>query len=142
MLRKRTFVMAGAILACCASLEAAITVGYYTDGADNNGTSQTPDQGLAAPILANGFTPIQILDITAFVAAGNLKDLTKISILMIDEVNVSRRPPTQALLDQTAALSAWVALGGVIAIHDRNVCQGTCTPAARASPSRRAGSRD
>lgn len=125
MLHKSTFVIAAAILALGASLEAATRVGYYTDGVDALGNSQSSDTGLAAPILANGFTPVQITDIAAFVAAGNL---STISILMIDEVNVSGIPPTVALISQSTALSNWVAGGGVIAIHDRNVCRGTCTP--------------
>jgi hypothetical protein len=119
MPHKRTFVIVGAVLALGASLEAAISVGYFTDGLDANGVSQVSDTGLAAPIAANGFTAVQITDITTF-------NLSTISILMIDEIN--NGAPTAALLSQSTALSNWVAGGGVIAIHDRNVCQGTCTP--------------
>jgi hypothetical protein len=127
MLLKRTFFIVGAILAWGASLEAGISVGYFTDGTDSNGDSQVLDTGLAAPILSNGLTPVQITDIVAFVTAGNLSN---ISILMIDEINVSGRSPSAALLSQSTALSNWVLGGGVIAIHDRNVCQvgATCTP--------------
>jgi hypothetical protein len=123
MLHKRTFVIAGAILALCASLEAATSVGYFTDGLDANGLSQVSDTGLAVPITANGFTAVQITNIAAFVGAGNLSTIT---ILVIDEIN--NGSPTAALLSVSTALSNWVAGGGVIAIHDRNVCRGTCTP--------------
>jgi hypothetical protein len=32
------------------------------------------------------------------------------------------------LLGQAANINTWVLGGGVVAIHDRNVCSGTCTP--------------
>jgi hypothetical protein len=127
MLHKRTFVIAGAILAWGASLEAAISVGYFNDSSN---LTETLDMGLADPIARNGFTPVQITDIAAFVGAGNL---STIKILLIDEVSTGEvHDPSPALLSQAAALSAWVAGGGVIAIHDRNLCRaelGTlCTP--------------
>jgi len=130
MLHKRTLVIAGAILAWGASLEAAISVGYFTDGLDANGNPQTSDTGLAAPIARNGFTAVQITDIAAFVGAGNL---STIQILLIDEISTGEtHDPSAALIGQAPALSAWVAGGGVIAIHDRNLCRaqgGTlCTP--------------
>jgi hypothetical protein len=122
--------MAGALLAWGASLEAAISVGYFTDGLDASNTSEVLDTGLAAPIAANGFTAVQITDIAAFVAAGKL---STIKILLIDEISTGEtHDPSAALIGQSTALSAWVAGGGVIAIHDRNLCRaqgGTlCTP--------------
>jgi hypothetical protein len=126
MVHNRTLVIAGAILAWGASLEAGTSVGYILDGVDANGLSHATHVGPADPITANGFTPVQITDIDAFVAAGKLNDLSTISILMIFEI--SNTSPSAALLGQATALSNWVAGGGVIAYHDRNVCGGTCTP--------------
>jgi hypothetical protein len=109
---KRSLIFVAAILASGAPLQAAISVGYFTD--------ITPsDTGPAAPIAANGFTPVQITNIATF-------NLNSISVLLIDEPN--NGSPSAALLGQATALSNWVAGGGVIAIHDRNVCLGTCTP--------------
>jgi hypothetical protein len=131
MIHNRTLVIAGAILAWGASLEAATSVGYFLDGVDANGLSHaTPDHtGPAGPITANGFTAVQILDLDAFVLAGKLNT---ISILTIYEISVGGNPPSAALLRQAPALSNWVAGGGVLAIHDRNVCGGfvggVCTP--------------
>jgi IPTL-CTERM motif len=127
MVHKRTLVIAGAILAWGASLEAGTSVGYFLDGIDANGLSHaTPDHnGPAGPITANGFTAVQILDLDAFVLAGNL---STISILTIYEISVGGNNPSAALLRQAPALSNWVAGGGVLAIHDRNVCAGVCTP--------------
>jgi hypothetical protein len=119
MTHKKTLVIVGTILALGASLEADTKVGYFTDGVDNNNNNQSSDTGPAPPIIANGFTPVQITNIATF-------DLNTISILLIDEFNVVG--PTAALLGRSTALSNWVAGGGVIAIHDRTVCTGTCTP--------------
>jgi hypothetical protein len=113
MIRKGTLVLAGAMLALgCASLQAAITVGYYTD-------YNTGSTGPNAPIVANGYTAVQITDITTF-------NLSTIKILMIDES--ANGSPSAALLSQATAISNWVNGGGIVAIHDRNVCAGTCTP--------------
>jgi hypothetical protein len=106
MIHRGTLVIAGAILALSPSLEAGISVGYFTD-------FNTSDTGPAAPIAANGFTPVQITDITTF-------NLNTISILLID--GLQNTAPSAALLGQATALSNWVAGGGVIAFHDRNVC--------------------
>ena len=113
MFTNRPLVLAGVILAFgCGWLKAATTVGYYTDG---SGTGGSP----AAAITANGFTAVQISNIATF-------NLSTIQILLIDESNTGS--PTAALLGQAAAISNWVAGGGILAIHDRNVCLGTCTP--------------
>ena len=113
MIMNRPLVLAGAILAFgCGWLEAAITVGYYTD---NNAGSTA----LAAPIAANGYTAVQIADITTF-------NLSTIQVLLINEFTTGS--PSAALLGQATNISNWVAGGGIVAIHDRNVCRGTCTP--------------
>jgi hypothetical protein len=109
----RPLVLASALLAFgCASLKAAITVGYFTD---NNAGSTGP----AASIAANGYTAVQIANITTF-------NLSTIQILLINESSFAA--PSAALLAQGTAISNWVAGGGIVGIHDRNVCAVTCTP--------------
>jgi hypothetical protein len=95
----------------CGWVNAAITVGYYTD---NNAGSTGP----AASITASGYSAVQIANIATF-------NLSTIQILLINE---SSNAPSAALLGQGTAISNWVAGGGIVAIHDRNVCLGTCTP--------------
>jgi hypothetical protein len=112
MIANRPLVLAAILAFGCASLKAAITVGYFTD---NN----APSTGPAAPITANGYTAVQIANIATF-------NLSTIQILLIDEA--SNVAPSAALLGQATAISNWVAAGGIVAIHDRNVCAGTCTP--------------
>jgi hypothetical protein len=90
----------------------SITVGYYTD-------YNTSDTGPVAPITANGFTPVQITTLTGF-------NLNSINILMIDES--ANGSPSADFLGDAAAIATWVSNGGVVAINDRNTCQGTCTP--------------
>lgn len=109
----RPLALVGTILAFgCGWVNAAITVGYYTD---NNAGSTGP----AASIIANGYTAVQIANIATF-------NLSTIQILLINEsVNGS---PSAALLGQATAISNWVAGGGIVGINDRNVCTGTCTP--------------
>src|SRR5213596_3411544 len=113
MITNRPLVLAGAMLAFgCGWVKAATTVGYFTD--NNAGSTD-----LNAPITANGYTAVQITNIATF-------NLSTIQILLINESNPGT--PSAALLGQAAAISTWVAGGGILAIHDRNVCRGTCTP--------------
>src|SRR5213078_5348185 len=113
MITNRPLVLAGAIFAFgCGWVKAATTVGYYTD---NNSGSTAPN----AAITANGYTAVQITNIATF-------NLSTIQILLIFEANPGA--PSAALLAQASAISSWVAGGGIVAIHDRNVCRGTCTP--------------
>jgi hypothetical protein len=126
MIRRRTLVLVAVLSLGWASLEAAgsslkmngvpaagtITVGYFTDGA----TSST---GFNAPITANGYTAVQIADIATF-------DLSTIQVLLMNESN--NGSPSAAWLARASDIANWVHAGGVIGIHDRNVCAGTCTP--------------
>ena len=110
----RTFFTAS-VLTCalCLTVQGGtVTVGYFTD-------YNTSDTGPVAPITANGFTPVQITTLTGF-------NLNSINVLMIDES--ANGTPSADFLGDAAAIATWVQNGGVVAIDDRNVCQGTCTP--------------
>lgn len=76
-------------------------VGYFTD---NDPFNTDPE----APILANGFTPSQITDISTF-------DLSTVDILMINETTAG---PTLALINRLPDIEAFVRAGGVFVIHD------------------------
>ena len=126
MIRGRTLVLVSVLSFGWASLEAAdsslklagvpaagtITVGYFTD-------YSAGDAGFNVPITANGYTAVRIADIATF-------DLSTIQILLINES--ANGSPSAAWLGRATAISNWVQAGGVIGIHDRNVCLGTCTP--------------
>lgn len=91
---------------------AAVTVGYYTDG-------NVYDTGPVAPITANGYTPVQINDITTF-------DFSTVNIVMID--NPSNYGFTGALLAREGDLAAYAAAGGAVVIHDRYVMDNSIIP--------------
>lgn len=126
MIRGRTLVLGAVLSLGWASLEAAdsslkmtgvpaagtITVGYFTDYSASS-------TGFNAPIAANGYTAVRIADIATF-------DLSTIQILLINES--ANGSPSAAWLGRASDISNWVQAGGVIGIHDRNVCLGTCTP--------------
>jgi hypothetical protein len=87
---------------------APVTVGYYTD-------FNTGDTGPVAPITANGFTPVQITNLSTF-------NLSTVNILMVDE---SRNgSPSADLTASIAKIAAYVAAGGSFIYNSRNVVQG------------------
>jgi Bacterial pre-peptidase C-terminal domain len=83
-------------------------VGYFTDGS-------TSDTGPQAPILAAGYTPVQIVSIGTF-------DLSTIDILMVDES--SNDGLSSTLTARLPMIQAWVQAGGVFVVHDRFVGSG------------------
>ena len=83
----------------------AVTVGYFTD----NNAGQT---GLASPITQAGFTPVRILDISAF-------DLSSIDILMVNESNNGGLSPQMSA--RLTDIRAWVQAGHKFIVHDRFV---------------------
>jgi Divergent InlB B-repeat domain len=88
----------------------APTVGYFTD---NNAS----DTGPNAPILAAGYIPLQIFDIST-------QNLGGLRILMIDESDNSVISPT--LAGKLPAIQSWVNAGGRLVVHDRSA--GNITP--------------
>jgi len=98
-----------AMVAGIAATASAQVVGYFTDG--NAGTTD-PEAG----IIANGFTPVQILDITTF-------DFNTIDSLVIN--NGSNSGYSAELLGRVADIDAWTFAGGNVMTHDRFVSDGT-----------------
>jgi hypothetical protein len=79
-------------------------VGYFTDN--------TPfDTGPNAPILATGYTPLHIFDLST-------QDFSGLRILMIDEVN--NFGISSALASNLPAIQSWVNAGGRLVVHDRS----------------------
>jgi hypothetical protein len=95
-------------LASVASHTAAQNIGYYTD---LNEFVTDP----AAGIIANGATPIQILDIDTF-------DFNTIDMLIVNES--SNGPPSADMTAALGAIDAWVQGGGLFVVHDRFVSNG------------------
>jgi hypothetical protein len=90
----------------------AVRVGYYTD-------FNTFDTGPAAPIIQDGFTPVQITDISTF-------NLSSINILMVDESNNGGL--SSQLFNRLPDIQAFVQNGGIFVVHDRSVASGTSNP--------------
>ncbi len=110
MLRRAAFLLC--LLVFAATLFAGpVTVAYFTDG---NAVSTGPN----APIVANGFAPVQITDITTF-------DFATANIVMIDESD--NGSPSSGLQGRFTDLTNYVSGGGRLVVHDRNVAQGTPT---------------
>ena len=86
------------------------TVGYFTD---NNPSSTGPN----APILAAGYTPLHIFDIST-------QDVSGLRILMIDESD--NFSISSALASKLPAIQSWVNAGGRLVVHDRSA--GNITP--------------
>lgn len=85
---------------------AAATIGFYT----NN-----PGGDPSAAITAAGHTPVALANLTA-------GDLAGIQVLWI--LNAFNGAPNATITGNLAAISAFVAGGGVLSFHDRNVNQG------------------
>jgi hypothetical protein len=100
--------VAGIALAVSGASAAPI-VGYFTDF---NAATTAP----AAGITAVGYTPQQITNIGTQNFAG-------LNMVVINETN--NGTPSAALLGRTADLATYVANGGVLIVHSRNVTQGT-----------------
>jgi len=109
MLSRRFLGAVAALLLSTPWASAAPVAGYFTDF---NAGSTAP----AAGITAAGFTPLQILNI-------GTQNFSGLSLLVINESN--NGSPSAALLSRTADLAAFVAGGGVLVVHSRNVAQGT-----------------
>jgi hypothetical protein len=86
-------------------------VGYYTDF---NEFSTGPEDS----ILAAGFTPIQILDISTF-------DFDRLSVLVLNEASYYQIQ--ENLIARVDDLAAWVKNGGRLIIHDQFVDGGNLT---------------
>jgi hypothetical protein len=82
----------------------APTAGYFTD---NNPSSTGPN----APILAAGFTPLYIGDISTQSFAG-------LRILVINES--ANGSLSSALQNRLSDIQAWVSAGGRLVVHDRS----------------------
>ncbi|MBK9167180.1 MAG: hypothetical protein IPM24_06915 [Bryobacterales bacterium] len=87
-------------------LSSAAPIAYFTDN--------DPDRtGWEDPILANGHTPIQVLDISTF-------DFSTAAIFLL---NQSDNAGLSADLDSRLTdLANWILGGGVLVVHDRFVC--------------------
>jgi hypothetical protein len=96
--------VAGIALAVSGASAAPI-VGYFTDNAALNTDP-------AAGIAAVGYTPFQITNIGTQNFAG-------LNMIVINEAN--NGAPSAALLSRTADLAAFVAGGGALIVHSRNV---------------------
>jgi hypothetical protein len=103
------FLAVAGIALAVSGASAAPIVGYFTDF---NGTSTAP----AAGITAVGYTPQQITNIGTQNFAG-------LNMVVINEA--ANGSPSAALLGRTADLATYVANGGVVIVHSRNVTQGT-----------------
>ena len=86
------------------------TVGYFTD---NDPSSTGPN----APIIAAGYTPLHIFDIST-------QDFSSLRILMIDESD--NGSISSALAARLPAIQSWVNAGGRLVVHDRSA--GIITP--------------
>jgi hypothetical protein len=84
----------------------ATVVGYYLSF-----TTGSP----APAITANGFTAVQLAGLTAL-------DLVGIDVLWI--LNGANGTPDAQVMGNIATVAAYVAAGGVLSFHDRNVAQG------------------
>lgn len=111
-MKKSLAVFACAIGVMNASASAGIVVGYYTD-------FNTAAMGWEGPIAANGFTALQVLDISIF-------DFSTVDIMVIDESSNSEI--SAALLGRTADLNTYALGGGKIVIHDRYVTDSSWIP--------------
>ncbi len=99
------FTALSAAAAASASAQAAV-IGYHLSGA-----SGRP----AAAISASGNTPFALTGLSA-------ADLARIDVLWI--LNGINGNPDATVLGNTGAVSNFVAAGGVLSFHDRNVAQG------------------
>lgn len=104
--------LATAGLLAVTAANAQVTVGYYTD-------FNAGDTGPNAPIVANGYTPVHILNIGTY-------NFGLVDIVMIDEENNGN--PSAALLGREGDLATYVNGGGVVVIHDRNVQNNALIP--------------
>src|SRR5437899_9141095 len=106
ILQKSCLALAGVgLVALMAAPASAQTVCYFTDF---NNTTTTPE----GPILANGFTPVHIADITTFNFAG-------CNIVMID--NSSNGGGSAGYAGRLQDLTNYVNAGGSLVFHDRTV---------------------
>ncbi len=114
MQKRREFLIVAAMAAgvISASASAGIVVGYYTDF--NPGA-----MGWEGPIAANGFTAVQVLDISIF-------DFSTVDIMVIDESSNGRI--SGDLLGRAADLDAYTLGGGKVVIHDRYVTNSSWIP--------------
>lgn len=114
MQKRREFLIVAAMAAgvMSASASAGIVVGYYTDFNPNA-------MGWAGPIAANGFTAVQVLDISIF-------DFSTVDIMVIDES--SNGEISGDLLGRAADLDAYTLGGGKVVIHDRYVTNSSWIP--------------
>lgn len=114
MQKRREFLIVAAMAAgvMSASASAGIVVGYYTDFNPNA-------MGWAGPIAANGFTAVQVLDISIF-------DFSTVDIMVIDESSNGRI--SGDLLGRAADLDAYTLGGGKVVIHDRYVTDSSWIP--------------
>lgn len=96
---------AGLLFALPKSATAA-TIGFYS-----NNAAGTP----SAAITASGNTPVALANLTA-------GDLAGLQVLWI--LNGINGTPDATIMNNLAAISAFVAGGGVLSFHDRNVSQG------------------
>jgi hypothetical protein len=85
----------------------ATVVGYYLSF-----TTGSP----APAITANGFTAVQLAGLTAL-------DLVGIDVLWI--LNGNNGNPDAQVINNVGSVAAFVAAGGVLSFHDRNVTQGS-----------------
>ena len=112
MRKLERFVLFALMLGVTASLAPAITVGYYT--MFNNDTT-TPE----TPILANGFTPVHIMDLSTF-------DFSTVDIFFVN--NSFNSAVDAAYLARQPDITAYVSSGGKIVIHDRYVVNKAIIP--------------
>lgn len=114
MQKRREFLIVAAMAAgvMSASASAGIVVGYYTDFNPNA-------MGWEGPIAANGFTAVQVLDISIF-------DFSTVDIMVIDESSNGRI--SGDLLGRAADLDAYTLGGGKVVIHDRYVTNSSWIP--------------
>ncbi len=83
-------------------------VGYYDTAVGSGSAYQVP------PITANGFTPVQMFDLTA-------ADLAAANIDILWVLNPSNSGYGAEYVARLADIDAWVAAGGVLIFHDRYV---------------------